>query len=84
MPKPRSSKKRLKQSLVRRDRNRGVMSKMRTALKAVRTAADKDTAATALASAIGTIDHTAQKGVIHRNKAARYKSRLTRQVQALS
>ncbi len=84
MPKPRSSKKRLKQSLVRRDRNRAVMSTMRTAVKAVRRAADKESATAALATAIGTIDHTAQKGVIHPNKAARYKSRLTRQVQALS
>lgn len=84
MPKPRSSKKRLKQSLVRRDRNRAVMSTMRTAVKAVRLATDKETATSALATAIGTIDRTAQKGVIHANKAARYKSRLTRQVQALS
>ena len=60
------------------------MSTMRTAVKAVRQAADKDSASAALATAIGTIDHTAQKGVIHPNKAARYKSRLTRQVQALS
>jgi small subunit ribosomal protein S20 len=84
LPKPVSSKKRLKQSLVRRDRNRTVMSTMRTAVKAVRQAIDKETASAALATAIGTIDHTAQKGVIHPNKAARYKSRLTRQVQALS
>ncbi len=69
---------------MRRDRNRTVMSTMRTAVKAVRQAIDKETASAALATAIGTIDHTAQKGVIHPNKAARYKSRLTRQVQALS
>jgi len=84
LPRPKSSKKRLKQSLVRRDRNRAVMSTMRTAIKAVRQATDKETASAALATAIGTIDHTAQKGVIHRNKAARFKSRLTGQVQALS
>ena len=56
---------------------------MRTAVKAVRQATDKETASAALATAIGTIDHTAQKGVIPPNKAARYKSRLTRQVQAM-
>ena len=84
MPRPRSSKKRLKQSRVRRERNRTVMSAMRSAVKAVRQASDQESAAAALATAVGTIDHTARKGVIHPNKAARYKSRLTRQVQALS
>ena len=59
------------------------MSTMRTAVKAVRQATDKGTAAAALAKAISTIDRTARKGVIHANKAARYKSRLTRQAQAL-
>jgi small subunit ribosomal protein S20 len=81
---PRTSKKRQRQALVKRERNRGVMSTMRSAVKAVRQASDKESATTALSAAIGTIDHTAQKGVIHPNKAARYKSRLTRQVQALS
>ena len=60
------------------------MSAMRSAVKAVREAPDQEAATAALSTAIGTIDHTASKGVIHPNKAARYKSRLTRQVQALS
>ena len=68
-----------KQSLKNRDRNRQFRSRLRGALKAIRTAIDgKDLAAakTALKETVSLIDKMASKGVIHRNAAGRYKSRL--------
>lgn len=61
-----------------------MLSRMRTAIKAVRQADDAPTALAALGVAVSIIDKSARRRIIHRNAAARYKSRLTRQVQALS
>ena len=69
-----------RQSLNNRDRNRQFRSRLRGALKNVRTAIDgNDLAAakTALKETISLIDKMTSKGVIHRNAASRYKSRLT-------
>ena len=66
-----------------RARNMAVRSRLRTAVKRVRAADSKDAAQKTLATAIATIDKTARKGVIHRNRAARHKSRLTRLVSAM-
>ena len=69
-----------RQSLKNRDRNRQFRSRLRGALKNVRTAiAGNDLAAarTALKQTISLIDKMASKGIIHRNAAGRYKSRLT-------
>ena len=68
-----------KQSLKNRDRNRQFRSRLRGALKDIRTAIDgKDLAGakTALKATISLIDKMASKGIIHRNAAGRYKSRL--------
>ncbi len=68
-----------RQSLKNRERNRQFRSQLRGALKAVRAALDgKDLAAakTALKETISLVDRMASKGVIHRNAAGRYKSRL--------
>ena len=68
-----------KQSLKNRDRNRQFRSRLRGALKDIRIAIDgKDLAAakTALKATISLIDKMASKGIIHRNAAGRYKSRL--------
>ena len=68
-----------KQSLKNRDRNRQFRSRLRGALKAIRTAIDgKDLAGarTALKETVSLIDKMASKGIIHRNAAGRYKSRL--------
>lgn len=82
MPTLKSAKKRLRKALQQRLRNRGVMSTMRSAIKRVRQAPDAATAQVALSSAVSIIDRTVHKGVLHANTAARYKSRLTRLVQA--
>lgn len=82
-----SAQKRMRQDLVRRDRNRSARTAMRTAIKKLRSAIEEgnaDEAKGLLASTLGMVDATAKKGVIHRNTAARTKSRLTRAVNALA
>jgi small subunit ribosomal protein S20 len=68
-----------RQSLKNREHNRRFRSKLRNALRGVRSAIDgKDleAAKTALKQTISLIDRMASKGIIHRNAAGRYKSRL--------
>ena len=68
-----------RQSLKNRERNRQFRSRLRGALKTIRTAiAGNDLAAakSALRQTISLIDRMASKGIIHRNAAGRYKSRL--------
>lgn len=80
-----SAVKRMRQSEVRRQRNRAAKSRMRTAIKQLReslVSGDAETAAELLPGTLSLIDATAGKQVIHRNAAARYKSRLTRAVAA--
>ena len=69
-----------RQSLKNRDRNRQFRSRLRSTLKNVRAAIDGGDAAAAkdsLKQSISLIDKMVAKGVIHRNAAGRYKSRLT-------
>lgn len=82
-----SAEKRDRQAGERRQRNRSHRSRMRTAVKNLRQAIDAGDAAAArqqLPEALQLIDTTAQKGAIHRNAAARTKSRLERAVARLS
>jgi len=57
---------------------------MKTAIKKVMTASSREEAAEALRRATSIIDRTASKGVIHRNAAARYKSRLAKLVERMA
>jgi small subunit ribosomal protein S20 len=68
-----------RQSLVHRERNRKYRSQLRSTLKQIRAVIDKDKAAAKkeLNQAISLIDKMAGKGIIHRNTASRYKSRLS-------
>ncbi len=84
MPKLKSAKKHQITSAKAYVRNRTLRSRMRTALRKVRQASDKTSAETALQAAISIIDRTANKGIIHKNAAARYKSRLNRLVQTMA
>lgn len=80
----RYAKKRHRQSLKRRERNRAVRSTTRTAIKRAVTAAEaglQDEAAEAYRRAQRAIDVAARKGVMHKRAAARKKSRLARRVQ---
>ena len=81
------------QSLRRRDRNNRMKSRMRRAIRATRSAIgavdgqDQDAAASALESIRTTaalIDKLAGKGIIHRNAAARHKSRLDKRIRKAS
>ena len=85
MPNTPSAQKRLRQSAQRTARNRAAKSALRSRIRKVRQALEQgnlDAARAALAAAIPAIDRTASRGVIHRRSAARYKSRLMRQVAA--
>ena len=76
-----------RQSLKNREHNRQFRSRLRGALKNVRTAiAGNDLAAakTALKQTISLIDRMASKGIIHRNAAGRYKSRLSARLASKS
>lgn len=77
--------KRNKTNEKARERNKAVRSEMRTRTKqALRAAEQGEGADEALRLAIKRIDTAAAKGVIHKNEAARRKSRLTRKVSAAS
>lgn len=80
------ARKRARQSLTRRTRNASHRSMFRTYLKRVEAAiegGDQSAAREALTAAVPVIDRMAIKGIIHKNKAARHKSRLSARVQAL-
>jgi small subunit ribosomal protein S20 len=69
-----------RQNIRHREHNRQMRSKLRTALKAIRASLDaKDLsgAKSALNKTVSIVDKMAGKGIIHRNTAGRYKSRLT-------
>jgi len=76
-----------RQSLNNRAHNRQFRSRLRAALKSVRTAIDgndKAAAKSALRDVTSLIDKLASKGIIHRNAAGRYKSRLSARLTARS
>jgi len=69
-----------RQNIKRRDHNRQLRSRLRTALKSIRAsldAKDLDGAKAALRQTVSIVDKMATKGIIHRNTAGRYKSRLS-------
>jgi small subunit ribosomal protein S20 len=72
-----SSKKDLKRNAKRRARNQATKSALKTYVKKVRQAAP-DAVAPVLATAIKQLDKAAQRGIIHKNQAARRKSRIAK------
>ena len=80
MPNHKSAEKRVRQNEKRRLINRSHKSKVRTYIKRLRAALDSgkgEDVQTVLPEVISVIDKSVQKGVMHKNAAARYKSRLT-------
>jgi small subunit ribosomal protein S20 len=80
MPNSPSAKKALRKSLARRERNRPQRSALRTAIKKVRKAVeaqDEGAAREAFRFAVKKLDQAADKNLIHKNAAARTKSRLS-------
>jgi small subunit ribosomal protein S20 len=81
VPRIRSAAKRMRQARARATLNRTQRSQLRTALKRVRTASGPEVEA-AYAEAVKLLDRAGQKNIIHRNAAARQKSRLAKLVSA--
>ena len=72
-----SAKKRIGQSERQRARNKGVRSRLRTAIKKYR-ATEGPAKSESLPTTYSEIDRAQKRGAIHRNAAARYKSRLAK------
>ena len=76
-----------RQNVVRRERNRTMRTRLRGALRNIRAAidaGDPDKVKEALRETISLVDKMAAKGVIHKNAAGRYKSRLATRVSRKS
>lgn len=87
MANTKQAKKRVKQSEEHRQRNASARSMLRTYIKKVIKAIDagnKSDAQVAFKEAVPVIDRMATKGIIHKNKAARHKSRLSAHIKALA
>jgi len=78
-----SSLKRIRANETRRVRNRYYAKTMRNAIKGFRELEDKSVATEKLPSLVSLIDKLAKKSIIHKNKAANLKSKLTKKVNAL-
>ncbi len=82
-----SAEKRARQNKKRRERNRALRSSLRTQIKKLRAAItnkDKTLCLELLNPTISKIDKAVNKGILHKNTAARYKSRLTMQINKLA
>jgi len=77
-----SQKKRIKTNLKRQERNKAVRSELKTRVKSAVNAIGSDNQDTAVRAAVKRLDTAATKGVIHKNAAARKKSRLMKRVNA--
>jgi small subunit ribosomal protein S20 len=82
-----SAEKRVRQNATRKEINRSNRSKLRTQIKKLRVALaghDKAGSTELLNPTVSLIDKSVNKGIIHKNTAARYKSRLTKHVSELA
>jgi small subunit ribosomal protein S20 len=83
MAQHKSAEKRTRQNVGRHIRNKAGLSRVKTLIRNVRSATEKDKAAAALKVAVKALDQLASKGVIHKNKASNQKSSLTKYVTKL-
>lgn len=87
MANSKSSKKRARQAIKNRTHNMSLRSAMRTTIKKTNKAiesADKPAAQAAYVDMQKTLDRYADKGLLHKNKVARYKSRLNTKIKAMA
>jgi small subunit ribosomal protein S20 len=87
MANSKQARKRAHQATARNAHNTALRSRVRSAIKSVRkavAAGDKSAAAEQLRKASSTIDSIADKKIVHKNAAARYKSRLAAAVKAMA
>lgn len=78
-----SALKRIRQIKVRRELNRYVFKSTRNAIRDLRAETDKKAAAASLPKVFSMIDKLAKKNIIHSNKAANLKSKLSKKVASL-
>jgi len=81
------ARKRARQSATLRDHNMSLRSELRSAIKRVRKAiegGDKAVALSTYRAQISTVDSIADKNIIHKNKAARHKSRLSAAIKGMA
>jgi small subunit ribosomal protein S20 len=79
-----ATKKDVRQSAKRRERNRYYGKTTRNAIRDLKEVSDKAAAGKELPEVISMIDKLAKRGVIHKNKASNLKSKLTKRVSALA
>jgi len=79
-----SALKRIRQNNVKRLRNRYYHKTARTAVKELRSESDKAVASEKLPSVISLLDKLAKRNIIHKNKAANLKSKLSKHVSKLA
>ena len=82
MAKIKSQKKRILTNAKRAERNKAVKSELRTRVKTAKSTIGSDTNVEDVRVAVKRIDMATAKGIIHKNTAARRKSRLMKQVNA--
>lgn len=81
------ARKRARQASAQRDHNMSQRSELRTAIKKVRKAieaGDQGAAASVFQASMSVIDSIADKGIVHKNKAARHKSRLAHAIKGMA
>jgi small subunit ribosomal protein S20 len=83
VPNTRSAAKRLRQNLRRRTHNKAARSRLKTAIKKVRSAPNAEQASLAFREVARLLDRAARRGLIHWRRAARSKSRLAAHVRRL-
>ena len=79
-----ATKKDVRQSAKRRDRNRYYGKTTRNAIRDLKALTDKTAAGEKMPDVISMIDKLAKRGVIHKNKASNLKSKLTKRVNAIA
>jgi small subunit ribosomal protein S20 len=79
-----ATKKDMRQANKRRDRNRYYGKTTRNAIRDLRELKENKAASEKLPDVVAMIDKLAKKGVIHKNKAANLKSKLTKKVNVLA
>jgi small subunit ribosomal protein S20 len=84
MPQHKSAEKRVRQNAKRREHNRYHRSRLRTMIKKLQATENKEEAVPLLNDVKAYLDRLATKGIIHKNKAAHYKSKLEKSVSAHS
>jgi small subunit ribosomal protein S20 len=81
------ARKRARQASRQRDHNASLRTELRTAIKKVQKAilaGDKAAAQTVFSQSTSVVDSIADKKIIHKNKAARHKSRLSAAIKAMA